>query len=151
MKKEFKKVNPVNNEQEVTNKEESKSLIKHLIEKCGIEQVNFVRIIKNNTEIRRFTSLAVINYLKQKGIINGETNYVTYYWEKFKVSSDGLSTEYRYTEEFLINALIGSFASFANNASKIIYDFGKIHNIEIIVDNKNTENKNTENKDSENK
>lgn len=144
MKKEFKKANPANNEQEVINKEESKSLIKHLIEKCGIEQVNFVRIIKNNTEIRRFTSLAIINYLKQKGIINGENNYVTYYWEKFKVSSDGLSTEYRYTEEFLINALIGSFASFANNASKIIYDFGEIHNIDIIINNKNLKNNDTE-------
>ena len=144
MKKEFKKVNPVNNEQEVTNKEESKSLIKHLIEKCGVEQVNFVRIIKNNTEIRRFTSLAIINYLKQKGIISGDNNYVTYYWEKFRVISNGLSVEYRYTEKFLIKALIGSFASFANNAENIINEFCEVNNILLQIDDKDINKATTE-------
>lgn len=35
-------------------------------------------LIKNNAEIRRFTALGILNYLLQKGEINGEHRYVSF-------------------------------------------------------------------------
>lgn len=77
-------------------------------------------IIKNNAEIRRFTSIGIINYLLQKGEIKGKSRYVSFMWNKFRVSCDGLVREYSYTESFFLNCLCASFASFASNASKVI-------------------------------
>lgn len=100
-----------------------KSDIKTVREKLPTHLVNLVAIIKNNSEIRRFTSLAIINYLKQKGIINTDKAFVTFNWTKFTVSVNGLGQDYRYNEQFLIDALCGSFNSFAHNAENIISVF----------------------------
>ena len=100
-----------------------KNDVKTIREKLPEHLVNLVAILKNNTEIRRFTSLAIINYLKQKNIINGEHNFVIFNWTKFTVKSDGLGIHYRYNEQFFIDALVGSFSSFANNATNIICEF----------------------------
>lgn len=102
--------------------------IKTVREKLPEHLVNFVAIIKNNSEIRRFTSLAIINYLKQKEIITGKNNFVIFGWTKFTVKSDGLGIDYRYNEQFLIDSFVGSFSSFANNAAEIIDCFVKIEN-----------------------
>ena len=77
---------------------------------------NLIRIIKNNAEIRRFTALGILNYLKQKDIINGEKRYVTFKWNKFVVTADGWSREF-------INCLVAAFSCFANSANKTIEDF----------------------------
>lgn len=80
-------------------------------------------IIKDNAEIRRFTSLAILNYLRQKEEITAKKGYVNFLWDKFAVKANGLSREYHYTEEFFIKALISSFTSFANSASVTINNF----------------------------
>lgn len=87
--------------------------------------VNLAAIVKNNAEIRRFTALGILNYLMQKGVINGVKRYVVFKWNKFGVYCDGLMREYLYTEPFFINALIASFTSFSANAQKTINDFCK--------------------------
>ena len=101
-----------------------KSVPKHIVE--------LACIVKNNAQIRRFTAIAIINYLCQKGEIQkispeeqakGNGNYVSFLWDKFTVKSNGLSRDYRYTEKFFITSLIGSFASFAANSKEIIIDF----------------------------
>lgn len=82
--------------------------------------VKLVNLVKSNSDIRRYTSLGILNYLSQKGLINTSKGYVTFNWTKFRVVANGLSTEYRYSEPFFINCLIASFTSFANAAQKII-------------------------------
>lgn len=84
---------------------------------------NLVRIIKNNAEIRRFTALGILNYLTQKGVINGEKKYVTFKWNKFTVTTDGWSREFSYKQPFFINCLVAAFSCFANSANKTIEDF----------------------------
>ena len=85
-------------------------------------------IVKDNAEIRRFTSLAILNYLHQKNELRGKKGYVDFLWNKFAVKAGGLSREYRYTEPFFIKAL----ASFANSANKTINNFLEIElNTEI--------------------
>ena len=82
--------------------------------------VKLVNLVKSNSDIRRYTSLGILNYLSQKGIINTAKGYVAFNWTKFRVVANGLSTEYRYSESFFINCLVASFTSFANAAQKII-------------------------------
>lgn len=89
--------------------------------------VKLVNLVKSNSDIRRYTSLGILNYLQQKGLASkndkGKVGYVTFNWTKFRVNNNGLSTEYRYTEPFFLNCLIASFTSFANAAQKIIATF----------------------------
>ena len=82
--------------------------------------VKLVNLIKSNSDIRRYTSLGILNYLSQKGIIGEAKGYVNFNWTKFSVTNNGLKVEYRYTEPFFINCLIASFTSFANAAQKTI-------------------------------
>ena len=82
--------------------------------------VKLVNLVKSNSDIRRYTSLGILNYLYQKGIISEAKGYVTFNWTKFSVTNNGLKVEYRYTEPFFINCLIASFTSFANAAQKTI-------------------------------
>lgn len=80
-------------------------------------------IIKNNAEIRRFTALGILNYLLQKGEIEGDNRYVSFKWNKFAVKCNGLMREYSYTEPFFINALVASFNSFSASAQRTIDAF----------------------------
>lgn len=79
-------------------------------------------IVKDNAAIRRFTSLNILNYLVQVGRIKKDArgNYVKFLWNKFRVSSDGLTNEYSYGEKFFLKALIGAFGQFASNAQETI-------------------------------
>ena len=100
-------------------------------------------IVKNNAQIRRYTAIAIINYLCQKGEISkisaeeqakGKGNYVNFLWDKFTVKSNGLSRDYRYTEKFFITALIGSFTSFAANSKEVIINFLKEENTDFNIE-----------------
>jgi len=94
--------------------------------------VRLAAIVKDNASIRRFTSIGIINYLKQQKIINGESAYVDFKWNKFGVKSDGIMNEYRYTEQFFLNALIAAYTSAAANAQSIINKFCEIELNESI-------------------
>lgn len=84
-------------------------------------------IVVNNKEIKRFTALGIINYLKQKGHIDPDKKaYVEFYFNKFSVKVDGLIRQYAYTEAFFINALVSAFPSFSNSAQKTIEEFCNI-------------------------
>lgn len=82
--------------------------------------VNVALLVKNNSEIRRFTAIGILNYLLQKGEIEGEHRYVTFKWNKFAVKCNGLMREYSYTEQFFINALVAAFTSFSASAQRTI-------------------------------
>ena len=104
---------------------------------------NLTAIIANNAEIRRFTSLGIINYLLQKREITGDKNYVMFKRNKFTVTSSGLSRDYLYTEPFFLNCLIASFSSFGAHAQKIINTFTKIEmsvGIDKAVDDEDVKN-----------
>jgi hypothetical protein len=86
---------------------------------------NLAFLMKNNSEIRRFTAIGIINYLLQKNEIKGEKRYVSFLWNKFQVKVDGLMKEYYYTEPFFLNCLVASFTSFSASAQKTINTFTK--------------------------
>lgn len=80
-------------------------------------------LIKNNAEIRRFTSLGILNYLMQKKEVTGSHRYVKFRWNKFAVISDNLVREYSYNEPFFIKALAAAFTSFAHSAQGTIDNY----------------------------
>lgn len=86
---------------------------------------NLVYILRNNTEIRRYTALGIINYLMQKGEIAGEKRYVYFVWNKFRVQIDGIRREYLYTEPFFLNCFVAAFSSFSASAQRTINAFCK--------------------------
>lgn len=104
------------------------------IEKFGKESVELALIVKNNAEIRRFTSKNIITHLVEEGKVNSEDKvHVEFLWNKFKVTKnvDGnnLSTEYLYTESFFIKSLVKSFEQFSESASQTIGAFANANNI----------------------
>lgn len=94
-----------------------------LAKKYGENTIALIRIIFNNADIKRYTSLAIINWLKQKGIITGNKVYISFYWNKFTVSVDGLNRDYSYNEPFFINCFVASFKIQANFVQKLIDGF----------------------------
>lgn len=93
-------------------------------------------IVKNNVAIRHFTSLNILNYLVQTGRIkkDGKGNYVKFLWNKFRVSSNGLTNEYYYNEQFFLKALIGAFGQFAASAQDNISIFMDKEGIDKLED-----------------
>lgn len=88
---------------------------------------NIVLILKNNSEIRRFTSLGMINKLKQAGQIAADAKvYINFYFNKFSISINGLKQEFTYNNSLFVTCLYASFVSFANSANKTINEFCKI-------------------------
>lgn len=106
-----------------------------LAKKYGENTIALIRIIFNNADIKRYTSLAIINWLKQKGIINGDKIYISFYWNKFTISVDGLNRDYSYNEPFFINCFVASFKIQANFVQKLIDGFvnEKFATEEVIV------------------
>lgn len=113
--------------------------IDQLKEKYPEHIINIALIVKNNAEIRRFTAIGIINYLKRNNVITSNTNRVSFKWNKFSVISDNLVTEYRYNEQFFINALVASFTNFSASAQRIIDTFCNIENNKSITENVNAE------------
>lgn len=77
-------------------------------------------LLINNAELRRFTAIAIRNYLLQKGIVEPGNIYIKFGASKFSVINNGLVLQYRYTERFFLNALVAAFPSFAASANKAI-------------------------------
>lgn len=71
-------------------------------------------ILRNNSAIRRLTSLGIINWLKQHDIIKGDKNWVNFKWEKFTVTSEGMARDYLYTEKFFLINFLASFNAFVS-------------------------------------
>ena len=92
---------------------------------------NLILLLKNNSEIRRFTSLNIIKYLKDAGQITSDKNYVDFKWSHFVLTSDGLRRDFRYNEPWLISCLAESFELFAASAERIITTYIKEEGIVV--------------------
>ena len=97
--------------------------VNQLKEKFPEHIINLALLVKNNAEIRRFTAIGIINHLKKIGVITAEKNHISFKWNKFAVISNGLTSEYLYSEPFFIKALIASFTNFSASAQRIINQF----------------------------
>lgn len=73
-------------------------------------------IIKYNSHIRRCVSLCIIDEAKANGIIDKDAKaYVTFMWNKFKLSVNNIGAEYPYDSDWFLNCL-------ANGINKAVKD-----------------------------
>ena len=82
-------------------------------------------IVKDNAAIRRHCSLNILNYLTQTKRIPADAGgkFVKFLWNKFRVSANGLTSEFSYKEQFFLDALVASFGQFAKDAENTISVF----------------------------
>lgn len=126
MTKYFNTKEVENGKEQVANKKFIKrNTFDETVSKFPKHIVELSAIVKNNSEIRRFTALGIINYLQQKGEIKGDKKFVSFKWNKFRVIVDGLSRDYYYTEPFFLNAFVAAFSSFSASAQRTIDNFCK--------------------------
>ena len=96
---------------------------------------NLAFVVRNNAEIRRFTSKGIIYTLSKNGVIKKTDKvYVDFMFTKFSISINGLKTEYTYNNQMFLNALCASFNSFVDNAQNIINDFLEKENSKVQTD-----------------
>lgn len=81
--------------------------------------VKIALLIKNNAEFRRMISLAIrINLIKVGACTKEDKVYISYYWNKYAVSINGLKTEQFFTSQEFLNAFgvaNNCFTSYALN------------------------------------
>ena len=81
--------------------------------------VKIALLIKNNAEFRRMISLAIrINLVKNGQCTKEDKVYISYYWNKYAVSINGLKTEQFFTSQEFLNAFAvanNCFTSYAFN------------------------------------
>lgn len=102
-----------------------------------------VQIILNNSDIRRFTSLGILNTLSQKGEITGTHKYVKFLWNKYAVIVDGIKREYLYNEPVFLNSLAAAIPSLAASTQRIINNYTKKEmnvSIDAAIDKEEVEN-----------
>lgn len=104
-----------------------------------IHITNAIYLVKNNAEIRRFTSKAMIAQLIKAGQLNKEDKvYIDFFFDKFAIIVNGLKQEFYYKNNSLfINCLAASFPLFINNAQNIINEFVAKEECEVSIDNIN--------------
>lgn len=109
-----------------------KPTLKDKLEKVPEHIRNIVYVLNNNAEIRRFTSLAMINTLRTSNVISeNDKVYIKFGINKFSIIINGLAQEQHYNNNFFIEAFSASFAAFARSAQKLINTFCEVENREI--------------------
>lgn len=109
-----------------------KATLKDKLEKVPEHIRNIVYVLNNNAEIRRFTSLAMINTLRVSNAISEDDKvYIKFGINKFSIIINGLAQEQHYNNNFFIDAFSASFAAFARSAQKLINTFCEVENREI--------------------
>lgn len=118
-------------------KPDTATIIARACEKYGKEDVELALIVKNNAEIRRFTSKNIIAALNEGEQNPDDKVHVEFLWNKFKVSkkvgNTNISTEYLYTESFFIKAFVKSFEQFSASSTNTLAAFANAHGINIEV------------------
>lgn len=122
-----------------------KPTLKDKLEKVPEHIRNIVYVLNNNAEIRRFTSLAMIDTLRKENVITeNDKVYIKFNTNKFSIIINGLGQEQHYNNNFFIEAFESSFVSFAKLAKNLINTFCEVENKEIEEEtNKQDENNNT--------
>lgn len=103
------------------------------------EHINAIsHILIDNAAIRRLVSLNILSHMTKIGKLSPDAKgkYVRFYKTKFCIVADDLKTEYKYTEEFFLNALIAAFPQFAGLAQTAIQNFMLKEDLKYVLDGK---------------
>lgn len=101
----------------------------HEIPQTPQELQNVVKIVKYNANIKRHTSLNILNTFVEDGFIDDVKGaFVDFQWDKYTVKSKGIVKEYSYDKTF-VQALVKAHSDMANDSTKAIAKFVEYANI----------------------
>lgn len=93
---------------------------------------SIVYLVRNNAEIRHYTSLGMIQQMKAVGEIPKDAKvFIKFLNNKYAVIVNGLSVEYKYDNNTFVTALTASFTVFASEATKVINNFISENDISV--------------------
>lgn len=72
-------------------------------------------LFRNNRDLARLTSLALLKYLNERGDISGDKQYVMFRYNKFTVKYRNLNRDYSYLEGFFFDALNAAIKVLSEN------------------------------------
>ena len=102
----------------------------HEIPQTPEELQNVVKIVKYNANIKRHTSLNILNTFVEDGFIDEAKGcFVDFMWDKYTVKSKGVVKEYQYDKTF-VQALIKAHEDMAKDSTKAISEFVTFANID---------------------
>lgn len=88
------------------------------------ELFQMISFVRRNGEVKRHVSLAIINMMKQKGIVPADGKvYVKFLLNRYSVKVDGLASEHPYTDEFFVKALLASGPSIGSYIQLMVNDY----------------------------
>ena len=98
--------------------------------KIAPELENVVKIVKYNANIKRHTSLNILNKFVEDGFIDEVKGaFVDFLWNKYTVKSNGVTKEYEYDKTF-VEALIKAHSDVCYDSKAAIEKFVKFKNID---------------------
>ena len=102
----------------------------HEIPKTPEELQNVVKIVKYNANIKRHTSLNILNTFVEDGFIDEVKGcFVDFQWDKYTVKSKGIVKEYSYDKTF-VQALVKAHEDMAKDSTVAIAKFIEFANID---------------------
>lgn len=98
--------------------------------KVAPELENVVKIVKYNANIKRHTSLNILNRFVEDGFIDeAKGAFVDFLWDKYTVKCKGITKEYPYDKTF-VEALVKAHEDVAKDSAVAINAFVKFANID---------------------
>ena len=104
--------------------------VTHEIPQTPEELQNVIKIVKYNANIKRHTSLNILNTFVEDGFIDEAKGcFVDFQWDKYTVKSKGVVKEYAYDKTF-VQALVKAHEDMAKDSTVAISTFVKFANID---------------------
>ena len=98
--------------------------------KVAPELEAIVKIVKYNANIKRHTSLNILNRFVEDGFIDeAKGAFVDFMWDKYTVKCKGITKEYTYDQTF-VEALVKAHEDMAKDNTRVIGNFVKFAGIE---------------------
>lgn len=105
-----------------------------LVEKYGIEAVQFVNIIKQNYDIRILTAKGFRHLMEKSGELKKEdVFYLEVEYNKIIITKNGMRRDDYLDNEHLITAIIAAIEVFVNRASNLINKYLSYEKSGIVV------------------
>ena len=104
--------------------------VAHAIPQTPEELQNVIKIVKYNANIKRHTSLNILNTFVEDGFIDEVKGcFVDFQWDKYTVKSKGIVKEYSYDKTF-VQALVKAHEDMAKDSTVAIAKFIEFANID---------------------
>lgn len=88
--------------------------------------------LKYNADFRHYAALAIVKAVKESGLYPTDAKlYVTFSWNKFTINNDGLNTDIKYDNAWVVQAISNGINDAINAVGEILDKFVQEKEINI--------------------